>query len=137
MQLRANAMSIFNRTFVSAGLVALAISAAESAESVPSFDVGPTCRGATRPEAAQRNQSGEAAREICMEKEKQARSELLETWGDFPSEHRASCVRTTSVGGIPSYVQLQTCLETRRDAEHIRDGPESAVTTTGQGATSQ
>jgi hypothetical protein len=136
MQLRANAMPILSRTFVSAGLFALAISAVESAESVPSFDVGPTCRGATRPEAAQQNHTGDAAREICFDKEKQARSELQDTWGKFPSEHRASCVRATSVGGIPSYVQLQTCLETRRDAEKIQDGTNTGATT-GRGATSQ
>jgi hypothetical protein len=139
MQSWANAMANIRRRFasmcfVSASLVALGISTAESAESVPNFDVGPTCRGATRPEAAQRNHTGEAARELCIEKEKQARSELQDKWVDFPSEHRASCVRTTSVGGIPSYIQLQTCLETRRDAEKIQDG---GAVTTGQGGTSR
>jgi hypothetical protein len=139
-QLRANAMANFPRTLasaclVSAGLVVLAISAAESVESIPNFDVGPTCRGATRPEVAQRNQTGDAAREICIEKEKQARSELQDQWSSFPREHRTSCVRTTSVGGIPSYIQLLTCLETRRAAEKIPDGSDS--TTTGQGAPSR
>jgi hypothetical protein len=129
-------MSIFRRTFISAGLVVLAISAS-AAESVPNFDVGPTCRGATRPEAAQRNHTGEAARDLCIEKERQARAELHDKWDDFPREHRASCVRTTSVGGIPSYIQLQTCLETRRDAEKIQDGTNSGAMTTGQGATSR
>jgi hypothetical protein len=129
-------MSI-RRIFVSASLAVLAISAAESAESVPNFDIGPTCRGATRPEVAQRNHTSDAARELCIEKEKQARSELQDKWGNFPPEYRASCVRTTSVGGIPSYIQLQTCLETRRDAEKIRDGTNSGAMTTGQGATSQ
>lgn len=137
MQPRANAMLIFSRTFLSVGLVALAISAVESAESVPSFDVGPTCRGATRPEVAQRNHTSDAARELCIGKEKQARSELQDKWGSFPPEHRASCIRATSVGGIPSYIQLQTCLETRRDAEKIQDGTNNDAMTTGQGTTSQ
>jgi hypothetical protein len=125
------------RTAMSAGLIALAVTAAESAERLPTFDVGPTCRGATRPEAALRDQTREAARETCFNKESQARDELQEKWAGFPAEHRADCVRTTSVGGIPSYVQLMTCLETRRDAKTIGDQRNVDGTTTGQGATSR
>jgi hypothetical protein len=122
-------------TILSAGLLAFAIGSAESAESVPNFDIGPTCRGATRPEAALRGQNGVAARETCFNQENRARDELQERWAGFPAEHRASCVKATSVGGIPSYVQLQTCLESRRDAERIKDTRNGGATTTGQGAT--
>jgi hypothetical protein len=121
------------RAILSAGFLALAITAIESAENLPNFDVGPTCRGATRPEAALRDKTADAARNICFSKENQARDELKEKWVAFPLEHRASCVRTTSVGGIPSYVQLQSCLETRRDAARMKNGRDKA-STTGQGA---
>lgn len=119
---------------LSAGFLALAITVSESVETLPNFDVGPTCRGATRPEAVLRDKSADAAREICFNKENQARDELREKWAAFPLEHRASCVRTTSVGGIPSYVQLQTCLETRRDVTRIRNGRDNGASTTGQAA---
>ena len=116
---------------LSAGLRALAIGTAESAERVPNFDVGPTCRGATRPEAALRDQNAGAARETCFNQENRARDELQEKWAGFPAEYRASCVKTTDVGGIPSYVQLQTCLESRLQAEKIKDERNNGATTTG------
>jgi hypothetical protein len=119
---------------LSAGFLALTITAIESAETLPNFDIGPTCRGATRPEAALRDKSADAAREICFNKENVARDELKDKWAAFPLEHRASCVRTTSVGGIPSYVQLQSCLETRRDAARIKNRRDNGASTTGQSA---
>lgn len=123
---------------LTASLVVLTIGAAQGAENVPDFDVGPTCRGATRPEAALRDQSGEALREACVNQENQARDDLRGKWAGFPADHRASCIKTTTVGGIPSYVQLQTCLETRRDAGRIEDRRNNgATTTTGQDAISR
>ena len=130
-------MPICLSKIVSAGLYVLATTAAVSAESLPNFDVGPTCRGATRPEVALRNQTGDAARETCFNHESRARDELQKRWANFPADHRADCVRTTSVGGIPSYVQLQSCLESRRDAKRIEDGRSDRATTTGQGAISR
>ena len=120
------------------GLTALTMSAAGAAETMPKFDLEPTCRGATRQEAMVPNQTDRAAREICFRKENEARSHLRQNWSSFPAEHRTSCVRTTSVGGIPSYVQLQTCLETRQNARTISgEGSDMELgiraTTTGQG----
>jgi hypothetical protein len=77
-------------------------------------------------------------REACFNQENRARDDLRGKWAGFPAEHRASCLKTTSVGGIPSYVQLQTCLETRRDADRIQDRRNNgATTTTGQDAISR
>ena len=128
-------MPICRSKIVSAALFILATTAAVSADSLPNFDVGPTCRGATRPEAALR--SGDAARKTCFNHESRARDELQKKWANFPADHRADCVRATSVGGILSYVQLQSCLESRRDAKRIEDGRSDRATTTGQGAISR
>ena len=133
-----SAMPNCRNALLTASLVVLTIGAAQGAENVPDFDVGPTCRGATRPEAALRDQSGEALREACVNQENQARDDLRGKWAGFPADHRASCIKTTTVGGIPSYVQLQTCLETRRDAGRIEDRRNNgATTTTGQDAISR
>ena len=78
-----------------------------------------------------RDKSNEASRQICIDQETQARDALRDNWAGFPAEHRESCIKTTTVGGIPSYVQLQTCLETRRDALKIRDREDSGAATTG------
>jgi hypothetical protein len=79
------------RAILTAGLFTFAIGAAQSAESVPNFDVEPTCRGATRPEAAPRDKSGETARETCFSQETRAREELKDNWPDFqPSTVRAA-----------------------------------------------
>ena len=112
-------MSNSNIALVFSGFIALAVSDAGAAEVFPRFDLNPTCRGATRQEAIVRNQTERAAREVCLRKENEAAKQLRRNWSSFPAEHRASCVHTTSAGGIPSYVQLQTCLETRRDASTI------------------
>lgn len=97
-----------------AGFIAFSVLDAGAAETVPNFDLGPTCRGATRPEASVQRSTNEAARKDCLSKEGQARDTLRQNWASFPAEHRDSCARSTSAGGIPSYIQLQTCLETRR-----------------------
>jgi hypothetical protein len=131
---RTSAMPNILCALLSASFLALAITGIESAETLPNFDVGPTCRGATRPEAALRDKSANAAREVCVNKENRARDELKEKWAAFSLAHRTSCVRTTSVGSIPSYVQLQTCLESRRDATRIQDGRDNGASTTGQAA---
>ena len=99
-----------------AGFIALSVFDASAAETVPNFDLGPTCRGATRPEASVQRSTDQSARKDCLNKEGQARDVLRQNWASFPAEHRDSCVRSTSAGGIPSYIQLQTCLETRRGA---------------------
>ncbi len=78
-----------------------------------------------------RDKSNEASRQICIDQETRARDALRDNWAGFPAEHRASCIKTTTVGGIPSYVQLQTCLETRRDASKIRNREDSGAATTG------
>src|SRR5262245_58010894 len=56
-----NAMQNSLGAFLAAGLFTLATGAAQAAEGVPNFNVEPTCRGATRPEAAMRDKDGEAA----------------------------------------------------------------------------
>ena len=122
-------MSNFKIPLLFSAFIGFAVTTADAVEFLPRFDLNPTCRGATRQEALAPNQTESEARKVCLRKETEARNQLRQKWETFPEEHRTSCVSTTSVGGIPSYVQLQTCLETRRDAGAL--GGDKA--TTGQG----
>jgi hypothetical protein len=95
------------------------------ADRVPQFNVEPTCRGAATASAAIRSD-----KDICIKKELQARDDLAGQWSGFQAADRARCVTSASAGGIPSYVQLLTCLET---AKAVRELPkdDSLRSTTG------
>jgi hypothetical protein len=89
----------------------------------------PTCRGA----ATGANMPGDQ-KQKCLEKEKQARAELDRQWASFPGGDRGRCVLSTTSGGIPSYVQLLTCLETAKQVRDLANkSKDTAPVTTGQG----
>ncbi len=98
------------------------------AERVPQFNIEPTCQGAATASAAIRS-----TKDICLQKEKQARDDVARQWADFPSADRGRCVQSTAAGGIPSYVQLLTCLES---AKLARELPKDYDTRTTTGAAS-
>ena len=99
------------------------------ADGVPQFNTEPTCRGAG---TASNAVSG--AKEVCVTKEKQARDDLARQWAVFPAADRSRCVGSTLSGGIPSYVQLLTCLET---AKLVRELPKENVRATTGAASSR
>jgi len=103
--------------------------ATPAADGVPQFNTEPTCRGAG---TASNAVSG--AKEVCLKKEKQARDDLARQWAGFPAADRSRCVSSTSSGGIPSYVQLLTCLET---AKLVRELPKENVRATTGAAPSR
>jgi hypothetical protein len=97
-----------------------------AAEKVPTLNLEPSCRGATQ--AAMPNRQGSVPtpaemREACLAKERDAREQLARQWKDFAADHRASCVRSTSAGGVPSYIELLTCLEIADQARKLPDEP--------------
>jgi hypothetical protein len=94
------------------------------ADRVPQFNTEPTCRG-----AATASQAIRSDRELCLQKEQQARDDLAKQWTNFPGADRSRCVQSTSAGGIPSYVQLLTCLETAKLARELPKDYETRTTT--------
>ena len=84
------------------------------ADRTPQFNIEPTCRGAATASAAIRSD-----REICVQKENKAREELDQQWTNFPGADRSRCIQSTSAGGIPSYVELLTCLEIAKQAREL------------------
>ena len=93
------------------------------ADKVPEFDVAPSCRGASQAAIGNRDMEG------CLQQERNARDELSREWAQFPVRDRTTCEHSTSMGGIPSYVEMLTCLEIARDVRTMDK------TTTGSGTT--
>lgn len=123
-------MTIDPLAFVLAAQLATA-----AADRVPVLNVEPSCRGAAQlasPKSGGPMPSAADSRDTCLAKERDARDQLIRQWSEFSRAHRTSCLRSTSAGGIPSYVELLTCLEIADEARKLPDQP--LRSTTGMGA---
>jgi hypothetical protein len=87
------------------------------ADSVPQFDVRPTCRSAIS------MMGNDPARSVeqCVAGEEMARKDLEKNWSKFPAADRNLCVATATHHGSPSYEELVTCLEMMRDNRALRE----------------
>ena len=88
------------------------------ADSVPVFDVKKSCQG---PEISAVYAGRNA--DTCIQSEEATRVQLKKSWGDFPAKDKVECIGTTKIGGLPSYAELITCLEMRRDLQKLRATP--------------
>jgi hypothetical protein len=88
------------------------------ADSVPTFNVEPFCRAV----ASRAAPVGD--KDLCLEKEREAREQLVQHWSQFLPADRAYCHQLTTTGGDPIYTELLTCLELRRDARNLREKQE-------------
>ena len=86
------------------------------ADSVPSWDVTASCRGAA---SAGYNQTPSERLTSCLASEQRTREELNKNWSTFPADDRISCVKSLTFA--PTYTELLTCLEMRRDVKNLRD----------------
>lgn len=82
------------------------------ADTVPRYDVRSTCRAAV---ALAGGTEGRTV-ENCMATEDTARKGLEKDWVKAPVAERTQCMGTVNVGGSPSYVELQICLEMMLDS---------------------
>jgi hypothetical protein len=89
-----------------------------AADKIPELNVDQSCRAAAttgvRPGATQDDSA-------CKRDETDARSKLDQEWGQFTTLERDHCVRLSSHGGSPSYVELITCLELAKQAASLPD----------------
>ena len=83
---------------------------------MPSLNIAPTCESEGRKEMALGNSSIEA----CKRSELEARHALSKKWSHYEAGDRTICMGRISHGGHPSYVELQSCLESFRHAREIR-----------------
>ena len=114
-------------------LTASGVRAASSAP--PKFDVNPTCESPGRKEIALG-----ASIEACRSSENDAYKELVKTWSHYPGTDKTDCVGQISQGGLPSYIELHTCLLALKHARAIRqahDGGHSKKTTSAKRHLSQ
>ena len=96
------------------GVVLLSIALA-AADRVPSFNIEPVCR-----EIAGRAYAPDY-RQKCLREEHEAREQLRSTWATFPASDRSYCTQLASLGGVPSYVVLLTCLDVAQHARRVRE----------------
>lgn len=94
---------------LNAGLISIALHAGlltTVADGPPRFDIGKSCAGLTA------GNSGIARpQQACREDESKAQSALTGRWASYPASARERCVKSASLVGAPSYVQVLTCLE--------------------------
>jgi hypothetical protein len=90
------------------------------ADSVPSWDVTTSCRGAAEAGFVQ-----ETAVNLqrCLDSEKRTREQLNKDWSTFPAADRVRCVKTQTFS--PTYSKLATCLEMNRDIRNGAKPPEA------------
>jgi hypothetical protein len=89
-------------------LGSLLVTTAAMADSVPKYDMARTCRLDT---AAAAGLAVSESMKACVRDEKQARTQLQKQWSKYPAAKRAGCMTQSNIGGTPSYVGLQTCLQ--------------------------
>ena len=84
----------------------------EAPDKVPAFDNAHTC---------QTEGTSVVAPERCTQDEGKARDQVQDEWSQFAAADKATCTKTTSTDGTPSYVELLTCLEMARDAKELKE----------------
>lgn len=92
-------------------MLAVASQLVLAADQAPVLNIEPGCRAAAAA-AVTRGRDLNA----CMRDEDDARARLQEQWGTFNAAQRDHCVRLSTLGGSPSYVELLTCLDLAKQA---------------------
>jgi hypothetical protein len=86
------------------------------ADSVPSWDLTASCRAAA---SIAYSQTPTDRSHSCLASEQRTRDELTKYWSTYPAEDRIGCVKSLTFS--PTYTELVTCLEMRRDVKKLRD----------------
>src|SRR5262249_19860546 len=86
------------------------------ADGVPSWDLTKSCRAAA---SIAHGQTSSDRLETCLASEQRTREELDKNWSTFPAADRIACVKSLTFS--PTYTELATCLEMRRDLKKSRD----------------
>jgi hypothetical protein len=87
--------------------------AAVAADSVPIWDVTASCRAAA---SIAYGQTPSERLTSCLASEQRTREELNKNWPTFPADDRINCVKSLTFS--PTYTELVTCLEMRRDVKN-------------------
>lgn len=82
---------------------------------VPNLNVEPGCHAAAEAMKGQGNREPKA----CLRDEQLARATLQKQWHTFSVAERTRCVRLTTLGGPPSYVELLSCVQIAKDVRKL------------------
>lgn len=87
------------------------------ADKVPVLNYERSCRAAVHA-AAMPNRNENA----CLQDEKAAAAKLKQEWSTFTPAQKSHCVQLSTTGGLPSYVELLTCMEMSKAAANLPAG---------------
>jgi hypothetical protein len=123
--------------FVPLLVLPLAVQLIAATDAMPTLNVTPSCKGA----AAAYTVSTDNRLQMCIDSEHRARDQLAKDWTTFPADARTFCL--SSIASFePTYTELATCLEMRRDLAAAKSGNSvpapskrrPSPVTTGQGS---
>jgi hypothetical protein len=98
------------------------------ADTVPTLNVEPVCRGiAEQGGATGRDAATAKEKDNCIKSEQVMRDQLVKEWSTFAASDKTSCVNESKMGGESSYTELLTCLEMARDVRKMRNQPQDAL----------
>jgi hypothetical protein len=82
------------------------------ADEVPRLNVEPSCRAAVEASVGENRDTN-----ACLRDEHQARDQLEKSWSQYSGIEKERCLRLSQLGGLPSYVELLTCLQMAKDVK--------------------
>ena len=90
------------------------------ADSVPTFNIEPVCRGiAVQGGTSYRDITVAKAKQDCIDSERETRGQVVKQWSTFSAADRRHCIDEATMGGDSSYTELLTCLEMARDVRKL------------------
>ncbi|MGA7329408.1 MAG: hypothetical protein WBX25_34240 [Rhodomicrobium sp.] len=89
---------------------------------IPNIDIANACHSIVSYESG--GAKADKAQDLsgCLTEEQNARSELQKVWGSYSANMREQCLFLVTPPALPSYIALQTCLNTARDAVKMIEG---------------
>jgi hypothetical protein len=94
------------RTLVYASACGLLFGFTATAQQLPRFNIGASCRSAQALTPQDRDPV-----QGCIRDETEAERQLQNVWTGAVAAHREACAAETQVQGTPSYVDVLTCLQ--------------------------
>jgi hypothetical protein len=91
---------------------------AAASDGYPMLDTTPLCRALTSSTSLLEG-LGTSTFDQCMKGQQDDRQDMIKQWATFSAEDRRHCVAVATMGGVPSYTDLVSCLEMSRDARKL------------------
>ena len=117
---------IVTRQFtIFASVMCLGILLTESSPSLAAPDVVPKLNTRTSCESPGRKAIAHGSLnlsiEACLRSENEAHEVLIKHWSQYAKSDKMNCHGMVTKGGPPSYVELHSCLESRKHSREIRE----------------